>query len=234
MNQLPNYAKLGSLLEKRRPVINLSPDFQSLAYNGCEKASMEKSEILPWSEFTFRNIMNAYGDVLEQAVNRGPPEEVPKFDCKNHDDMTEFCFGSFNTPSSVTSAISLGRHTYSSRFSRPDLRLACAKARQMKEILPEKADEWDLGNEDQVYIFYDESGTSFQPFLATAIAVPSCTWKPSSLVTANHENQPELGPIEQLAACAKTTKTCFSFIIGDKDIVVLQFFKAEAGKMGVY
>ncbi|KAF5724227.1 hypothetical protein FMUND_1018 [Fusarium mundagurra] len=233
MNQLPNHPTLGSHLAKRRPIINLSPNFRSLAYDGGEKASMDKSEILQWSEFTFDNIMNAYGDILDQAVTSRPPDEVPVLDCDNHCTMAHTCMAAFHMPTSTSSAICLGKQMISSRFG-TETNLGCVEATHLKRILPEHAQNLDFGNEDHVFVFYNANLYSLNPFHATALAVPSCIWEPSSLVTANRDNQPKLGPIEQLAACAKKTNTCFSFILGDKDIVALQFFKTEAGKMGVY
>ncbi|KAF5564950.1 hypothetical protein FPHYL_4467 [Fusarium phyllophilum] len=237
MNQLPNPPNIGSLLVNRRPIINLSPNLQRSIYDGCEKAPMEESEILPWTKFTFANITNAYGDVLEQAVNCKRPAEVLEFDCENHSMMVQKVYESFDNPTAISLAISLGKISITSRFSRfrgIDMYLACAEAREMKEKLPKRAHEFDFGDEDHVHVLYNANEDIHNPFLATIITVPSCTWEPDSLVTANRDEQPELGPIEQLAACARKTNTCLSIILGDKDIVVLQFFKTEAGSMGVY
>ncbi|KAF4436408.1 hypothetical protein FACUT_6418 [Fusarium acutatum] len=234
MNQLPNPPNIGSLLVKRRPVFNLSPNLQSLVYDGCEKAPIEKSEILPWTKFTFGNITNAYGDVLEQAVNSRRPDEVLEFDCENHSMMVQICYESFRIPTAISLAISLGKHSISSRFSGTYMNLACAEAREMKEKFPKRAHEFGFGDDDHVHVLYNANEDIHNPFLATVITVPSCTWEPDSLGTANRDKQPELGPVEQLAAYARKTNTCLSFILGDKDIVVLQFFKTEAGSMGVY
>ncbi|RKL31325.1 hypothetical protein BFJ70_g9648 [Fusarium oxysporum] len=233
MNQLPNHPKIGSLLGKRRPVIKLSPNFRSLAGDACERTPMDESKILPWSKFTFNNIVNAYGDVLEQAVSSKPPDEVPEIDCENHCMMVQICYKSFHIPTAISSAISLGKYILRPRLG-TDTNLACAEARELSERLPKHAQRLDFGDEDHVQVFYDPNPNSWHPFLATSLTVPSCTWKSGSLVTANRDKQPKLGPIEQLAACAKKTNTCFSFILGDKDIVVLQFFKTETGGMGVY
>ncbi|RBA16504.1 hypothetical protein FPRO05_01228 [Fusarium proliferatum] len=237
MNQSPNAPNIGSLLVYRRPIINLPPNFQSLVYDGGEKSPMEKSEILPWTKFTFENITNAYGDILEQATNSNRPDEVLEFDCENHSMMVQIFYEAFLKETAISLAISLGKLNISPRFSwfrGTDMYLAFAEAREMKEKLPKRAHQFDFGDEDRFHVLYDANEEIRNPFLATVIVVPSCTWEPDSLVTANRDRKPELGPIEQLAACAKKTNTCLSLILGDKDIVVLQFFKTEAGRMGVY
>ncbi|KAF5676275.1 hypothetical protein FDENT_9522 [Fusarium denticulatum] len=233
MNQQPNRPTLCSHLAKRRPIIKLSENFRSLAYDGCEKASMEKSEILPWSEFTFGNILDAYGDVLDCSVTSRPSDEVPVLHCENHCTMAHTCMAAFHIPTPLSTTICLGKSIISSRLG-AETNLGCVEATHMMKVLPEHARTLDFGNEDHVFVFYNANPDSINPFHATAIAVPSCTWESGSLVTANRDNQPKLGPIEQLAACAKKTNTCFSFILGDKEIVALQFFKTQAGKMGVY
>ncbi|KAF5599314.1 hypothetical protein FPCIR_2432 [Fusarium pseudocircinatum] len=233
MNQLLNRPTLGSHLAKRRPIIKLSENFRGLAYDGCEKASMDTSEILPWSDFTIDNILVAYGDILDLSVTERPPDKVPVLDCENHCTMAHTCMAAFHIPTPISTSICLGKSIISSRLG-TQTSLGCVEATHMKGILPWHARTLDFGNEDHVFVFYNANPDSINPFHATTLAVPSCTWESGSLLTANRDNQPKLGPIEQLAACAKKTNTCFSFILGDKEIVALQFFKTEAGKMGVY
>ncbi|KAF4499401.1 hypothetical protein FAGAP_4403 [Fusarium agapanthi] len=234
MNQLPNPPNIGSLLVRRRPIINLSPNLQGLIYYGCERAPMDKFEILPWTTFTFGSITNAYGDVLEEAVTDTPLDEVLELDCENHSMMVQMCFKPFITPTAICLAISLGKLRLCPRFFGTDMNLAYAEAREMKEKLPERAHEFHFGDKNYAHVLYNANEKIHNPFVATFITVPSCAWEPYSLVTANRDQQPELGPIEQLAACAWKTDTCFSFILGDKHIVVLHFFRTEAGSMGVY
>ncbi|KAG9503952.1 hypothetical protein J7337_003911 [Fusarium musae] len=233
MNQLPNRPTLGSHLAQRRPIINLSQNFRSLAYDGCEKASMDKSEILPWTEFTFGNVLEAYGDVLDYPATSSPSGVVPVLDFENHCTMAHACMAEFIGLSPTNDAICWGKYIIGSRL-RTKLILSCVEATHMGKVLPEHAQTLDFGNEDHVFVFYNAQLHIKNPFHATAIVVPSCTWESGSLINANRDNQPNIGPIEQLAACAKQTNTCFSFILGDREIVALQFFKAKSGKMGVY
>ncbi|KAF5619241.1 uncharacterized protein FTJAE_12011 [Fusarium tjaetaba] len=234
MNQLPNRPKLGSLLAQRRPIINLSKPFRSLVYDGCEMASVDKSEILPWTEFTFFNILEAYGDILDYPATCSPSGVVPVDNFENHCTMAHACMAEFVLPSPTwKEAICLGKHVIGDRLKTEPV-LRCIEATHLRRILPKHAQALDFGNEDHVLVIFNEESQGNNPFHATAIVVPSCTWESGSLINANRNNQPNIGPIEQLAACAKKTNTCFSFILGDREIVALQFFKAKAGKMGVY
>ncbi|KAF5574507.1 hypothetical protein FPANT_11767 [Fusarium pseudoanthophilum] len=233
MNQLPNRPKLGSHLAQRRPIINLSQPFRSLVYDGCEMASVDKSEILPWTEFTFFNILEAYGDILDYPATSSLSGVVPVDTFDNHCTMAHAFMAEFVLPSPTMQFICSGKRVIRSRFgTKPVLR--CMEATHLRKILPNHAQALDFGNEDHIMVFFNENPQGNNPFHATAIVVPSCTWESGSLINANRTNQPNIGPIEQLAACAKKTNTCFSFILGDREIVALQFFKAKAGKMGVY
>ncbi|KAF5986107.1 hypothetical protein FCOIX_1734 [Fusarium coicis] len=233
MNQQPNRPTLGSHLAQRRLIINLSQHFRSLAYDGCEKASVDKSEILPWTEFTFGNILEAYGDVLDYPAISRPSDAVPVLDFENHCTMAHACMAEFLGPSLTNEAIRWGKTNIGLRLGIPPI-LNWVEATHVWRVLPEHAQTCDFGNEDHVFVLYNEREPTNDPFHATAIVVPSCTWESGSLIHADRDNQPNIGPIEQLAACAKKTNTCFSFILGDREIVALQFFKAKSGKMGVY
>ncbi|KAH7261140.1 uncharacterized protein BKA55DRAFT_686719 [Fusarium redolens] len=239
-----DHPQIGSFLGKRGPVVNVSPNFEHLPDNAFERTPMDISKIQPWSEFTYSNIVNAYNDVLGKTIHHNPSDEVPEFNCEHHDTMGKKCCKSLLV--AIRFPLEVGKNALCARFG-TITNLACSDVRHLRQEVPKHAQSLDFGGTyHPIYVFYDRNTVLYDditnktfedhwhPFLATSLAVPSCTWESGFLATADLDKPPKLGPVEQLATCAKKTNTSFAFILGDKDIVVLQFFKTKVGGMGVY
>ncbi|KAF4340869.1 hypothetical protein FBEOM_5210 [Fusarium beomiforme] len=236
--------QISNILGMKRPDIRISANFDNLPHDDFTRTKIEVIDIHPWSAFNFRNISHAYGDLLgeKSTIINAIPEEIR---CLSHADIASVFYRSlFNI---IGPSIEKGSATLRERL-KTTTALRWGNDSTLRSSTEENRHSLEFGSMCPVIVFYDDNIVqdeapwhrddnfegSFRPFLATGIVIPSRMWKSKSLAVADPDESPELGPVEQLATCARKTNTSLAFILGDKDVVLLQFFRAEGGGTGVY